>query len=90
MCARGWRGVLIEPNPEEYKKIPAERPNSISVNAAICDRKQDVHFVGRMAKDNKLKSAGANPPPYEEKFACSCTGLVLRATRALIVWVQLY
>ena len=58
MYARGWRGVLIEPNPEEYQKIPAERPNSISVNAAICDRRQDVHFVGRMAKGSTLKSAG--------------------------------
>lgn len=49
---RGWRGLLIEPNPEEFVKLQAERPNAISVNAAICDKKQDVHFVGRRSSES--------------------------------------
>ena len=57
-CARGWCGLLIEPNPEEYEKIAGVRPNAISVNAAICDRKQDVHFISRLSHDGVLESAG--------------------------------
>jgi len=49
---------LIEPNPEEYEKIAGVRPNAISVNAAICDRKQDVHFIARLTHDGVLESAG--------------------------------
>ena len=49
---------MIEPNPEEYEKIAGVRPNAISVNAAICDRKQDVHFIARLTHDGVLESAG--------------------------------
>ena len=42
---RGWRGVLVEPNREEFEKIPSTRPEAIAVHAAICDQAQDVHFI---------------------------------------------
>lgn len=41
------QGLLIEPNLQEFDKIPAKRPNAIAVNAAICSQEQLVHFVGK-------------------------------------------
>lgn len=43
------QGLLIEPNLQEFEKIPAKRPNAIAVNAAICSQEQLVHFVGKGA-----------------------------------------
>ena len=56
---RGWRGVLIEPNREEFEKIPSTRPDAIAVHAAICDQTQDVHFISRRTHHQETKSAGA-------------------------------
>ncbi len=42
---RGWRGLLIEPNPVEYGKLFANRPDAIGVNVAICAQRQNVHFI---------------------------------------------
>ena len=41
----GWRGLLIEPNPTSFAKLALNRPESINVNAAICSRLGQVHFV---------------------------------------------
>ena len=43
------QGLLIEPNLQEFDKIPAKRPNAIAVHAAICSQEQLVHFVGKGA-----------------------------------------
>ena len=63
---RGWRGVLIEPNREEFEKIPRTRPDAIAVHAAICDQTQDVHFLTRrpLGDHQGLTSAGALPISY--------------------------
>ena len=34
---------------QNFEKIPSRRPRSISLNAAVCDQKQTVHFVGHKA-----------------------------------------
>ena len=43
--ARNWRGLLIEPNSVEFEKLSVNRPNAISVNAAVCAQRQNVHFI---------------------------------------------
>ena len=56
---RGWRGVLIEPNREEFEKISRTRPDAVAVHAAICDRTQDVHFISKRTYQQEPGSAGA-------------------------------
>ena len=41
---------------QEFDKIPASRPNSVSVNAAICDERRTVHFVGRKSHGQESSS----------------------------------
>ena len=56
---RGWRGVLVEPNREEFDKIPNNRPEAIAVHAAICAQNQDVHFISKRTQHHESESAGA-------------------------------
>ena len=41
----GWRGVLLEADPEQFRRLVQNRPESILVQAAVCDRKRTVHYV---------------------------------------------
>jgi FkbM family methyltransferase len=41
----GWRGVLLEADPEHFHRLVQNRPESILVQAAVCDRKRTVHYV---------------------------------------------
>ena len=58
---RGWRGVLIEANREEFEKIPETRTEAIAVHAAICAQSQDVHFISRRSYHQEPGSASAQP-----------------------------
>jgi len=41
-----WTGVLIEANPNSFKKLEQNRPHELSrVHAAVCSQRQTVHFV---------------------------------------------
>jgi FkbM family methyltransferase len=42
----GWRGLLIEPNPEEFKRLTDNRPKCILVNAAVSTVDGEVSFLG--------------------------------------------
>jgi len=43
---RNWSGLLIEPNPVEYNKMPEHpRPNSVTENCAISDVEMDINFL---------------------------------------------
>ena len=39
----GGRGVLLEADPEHFRRLVQNRPESILVQAALCDRKRTVH-----------------------------------------------
>ena len=41
----GWRGVVLEADPEHFRRLVQNRPESILVHAAVCDRKRTVHYV---------------------------------------------
>lgn len=43
----GWRGLLVEPSPENYSKLVKNRPNDINVNSAVCSNFSNVHFAGK-------------------------------------------
>ena len=44
----GWKGVLIEGAPNNYRKLEQNRPYEIAtVHAAVCDSEQTVHFVDK-------------------------------------------
>ena len=42
-----WKGVLIEADPENYKKLIKNRKNELvpPIHAAVCDEESDVHWV---------------------------------------------
>lgn len=43
--AFGWKGVLIELSPKNYRNLVKNRPNEIAtVNAAVCASQQTVHW----------------------------------------------
>ena len=47
--ALDWKGLLIEADPNNYKKLVDNRKNELvtPIHAAVCDKKQDVHWVSR-------------------------------------------
>lgn len=41
----GWKGVLVEPFPFNYKKLAENRPNELAlVNAGVCKEKTTLHY----------------------------------------------
>jgi len=48
--AFGWKGVLVELGPLNFQKLQKNRPNEIAtVNAAICGKRQTIHYVEKDA-----------------------------------------
>ena len=43
----GWKGILIEPSPTNYRELVVNRADDICINLAICSQAQDVHFVDK-------------------------------------------
>jgi hypothetical protein len=42
--AFGWKGLLIEMSPPNFKELPTNRPDDVTVNAAICDKPRTLHY----------------------------------------------
>jgi len=42
---RGWRGICVEPNPQIFMKLLANRPTSICVKAAASDHNGEAEFL---------------------------------------------
>ena len=45
----GWRGLLIEPVPEQFEKLKWNRPADILVCAAVSESEGDIEFWGESA-----------------------------------------
>lgn len=43
--AAAWRGLLIEGSPSQYRQLVRNRPFDLRVNAAVCAKRQAVHYV---------------------------------------------
>ena len=45
--AMGWRGLLIEADPVNYRELVNNRQNELvtPVHAAVCDEEREVHWV---------------------------------------------
>ena len=41
----GWKSILVEASPYNFKKLAKNRPHSIQYNTAIC-RQEHIEFVG--------------------------------------------
>lgn len=41
----GWRGVLVEASPSSYSGLQDNRPDQVTVNAAVCGKRQIVHYA---------------------------------------------
>eukprot|EP00047_Mylnosiga_fluctuans_P013198 m.30036 g.30036 ORF g.30036 m.30036 type:complete len:264 (+) comp4736_c0_seq1:1365-2156(+) len=52
---RGWQAVHVEPSPVSFKNLAKNRPESINVNAALCERESTIHYIG----PEKAASSGA-------------------------------
>lgn len=42
--SRGWKGINIEPNPEQFRQFPVNRPRDINLNLAISESEGHVQF----------------------------------------------
>ena len=40
-----WKGVLIELNPGDYSRLKVNRPKDKAIHAAVCDKRQMVHYL---------------------------------------------
>ena len=43
----GWKGILIEPSPTNYKELVVNRAEDICINLAVCSQPQNVHFIDK-------------------------------------------
>ena len=41
----GWKGVLVELTPTDFERLKRNRPDDFTVHAAVCDKRQTVHYV---------------------------------------------
>lgn len=54
---RNWKGLLFEPIPEIFQRCKANRPNSISINAAVTDfNGYDKFIVADVVQDHLMLS----------------------------------
>lgn len=55
---RGWRGVHVEPNPEYYELLIANRPDEVAVNKAISTSPKSITFY-------QIKGTGLSTAVHE-------------------------
>ncbi|KAJ8601067.1 hypothetical protein CTAYLR_004506 [Chrysophaeum taylorii] len=60
-CLR-WRGVMVEAHPLSFRKMVANRPNVVSVNAAGCDGNRTVHFTEKASPISAMAPTGIEVP----------------------------
>ena len=41
---RGWRGINIEPSPDVYEVLAADRPRDLNLNVGIGSKKEMLTF----------------------------------------------
>ena len=42
--AFGWKGLLVELAPPNFEKLVVNRPDDVTVNAAVCDKPRTLHY----------------------------------------------
>lgn len=66
-----WQGVLVELNPRHFKKLRVNRPDDVTVNAAVCARERVVHWVAGHGKGSATEVDGIwelAPPSFRQKW----------------------
>lgn len=62
----GWRGILVEANPINFRKVESNRPNTVNVFAVVCPHGQMVSFRGR-ENTGRIRTSGKG----EDKRPCT-------------------
>jgi hypothetical protein len=45
-----WKCIHIEGSPENFKSLVINRPNSLNINATLCEQEQLVHYLSHNGK----------------------------------------
>jgi FkbM family methyltransferase len=60
---RGWRGVNVEPDPDDYQQLATERPRDVNLNAAVGEEEGRVGFYPSPVRGHgTVKAALATDP----------------------------
>ncbi len=49
----GWTALHVEANPVNFKKLVKNRPESVNLNTALCEKAADVHFLSQPTSNHK-------------------------------------
>jgi len=49
-----WKGLLVEMASNDFKKLEQNRPNDVTVNAAVCSEEQVLHYSDRFGYFNAI------------------------------------
>ncbi|CAE7208743.1 unnamed protein product [Symbiodinium natans] len=68
----GWKGMLIEANPENFKNLHRNRPNALKISSAICTNTSRVVFGSARAAGRILNN---HPRHLSEEDTLPCSPL---------------
>lgn len=69
---RGWSGINIEPLPEYYRLLAAERPRDVNLNCALDDVGGGrIRMIMRVAVQGDAVLAGSGLTTFDERNAAS-------------------
>ncbi len=56
----GWKGILVEPDPEQFKKLKILRTRAITSNKLIYDKKTNLNFLKNGELSKVISDSGTN------------------------------
>ena len=59
----GWKGILVEPLPEVYKRLVVNRPNNILLDCAVCDKEGSAEFISNIGGPEMLSGLKSEYDP---------------------------
>ncbi len=62
---RGWKGINIEPNGEQFSLLQKDRTNDVNLNCVALNKNGSVKF-SNIASDPKISFVGENPQKESE------------------------
>ena len=70
----GWKGLLVEPDSEQFKKLKIHRPNSILSNELIYDKNDSLNFL----KNGELSKVVSNDNIDNSEKICKLNSITLK------------
>ena len=81
-----WTGINIEPNLEVYDKLEINRPNSINIKCAVCNKDGETDFLSNTGYTEMLSGIKDN---YDERhvqrliYENSVTGAITKTIKVI-------